>query len=266
MTNAPDPAPPAEDAAHDGADDAAPSGKKRTALVVGIVAVVAVLAVGGGLWWFFRDDAPERVDIDSAVGNLDDGEDSADDTSGSDLDVTGTWTVDPAVTGGDGGSFAGYRVDEELATIGSNTAVGRSPDVSGTIELDGSTLVSGDFTVDLTTITSDDDRRDGRARDALNTDEFPEATFTVDGPVDLGSLPTEGESLAVEVPGTFTINGTTQDAVVELSAQVVDDTLTVVGTTPIVFADYGIEAPTAPLVLSISDEGEIEWQLYLTTS
>lgn len=259
MTNAPDPTPPADE----GADDAAPPGKKRTLLVVGVVALVAVLVVGGGLWWFLRDDAPDRVDIDTAVGNVDDG--AADDSAEGDLDVTGTWTVDSTVTGEDGGSFAGYRVEEELSTIGSNTAVGRTTDVTGTIELDGTTLVSGDFTADLSTITSDDDRRDGRTRDALNTDEFPEATFTVDGPVDLGSLPAEGESLTVEVPGTFTINGTTQDAVVELSAQVVDDTLTVVGTTPVVFADYGIETPTAPLVLSISDEGEIEWQLYFTT-
>ena len=40
----------------------------RTSKVVVItVALVAVLAVGAGLWWFLRDDAPEQVNLDNAV-------------------------------------------------------------------------------------------------------------------------------------------------------------------------------------------------------
>ena len=40
--------------------------------------------------------------------------------------------------------------------------------------------------------------------------------------------------------------------------------MTVVGTFDIVFSDYGIEAPSAPIVVSVEDHGVVEIQLFLT--
>jgi hypothetical protein len=40
--------------------------------------------------------------------------------------------------------------------------------------------------------------------------------------------------------------------------------VTVVGTFDIVFADYGVEVPSAPIVLSVEDHGVVEIQLFLT--
>jgi hypothetical protein len=49
--------------------------------------------------------------------------------------VDGTWTVDQSVGSFTRftGTWAGYRFDEELVRIGTNTAVGRTPNVTGTM-------------------------------------------------------------------------------------------------------------------------------------
>ena len=92
--------------------------------------------------------------------------------------LSGTWTVDTSI-----GSFAdftnsfvGYRVQEVLAQIGSTTAVGRTPDVTGTLTIDGTTLTAVEIEADLTTLESDSGMRDGQLRrQGLETSQFPRA-------------------------------------------------------------------------------------------
>ena len=53
----------------------------------------------------------------------------------------------------------------------------------------------------------------------------------------------------------------------DLEAQLADDIADVVvvtGSAPVVFADYDVETPSAPIVLSLDDHGVIEFQLFLT--
>ena len=181
--------------------------------------------------------------------------------------LSGTWTVDTSI-----GSFSdftstyvGFRVDEELARgIGAATAVGRTPTVSGTFELDGSTLVAAEITADLGKIRTDRAGRDGKVKQALDTGNHPEATFTLAGPVDLGDLPSEGAQIEVTATGTLTLKGVTNDVEVDLAATLIGEIVTVVGTFDIMFADYGIEAPSAPIVVSVEDHGVVEIQLFLT--
>ncbi len=116
--------------------------------------VLVVGAVAG--WWFFiRSDAPERANIQTA------GEVLAQQADDELAEVEGAWNVDTTV-----GSFtdftstwAGYRFDEELVQIGTTTAVGRTPGVSGTMTIDGGKVMDVDVAVDLTTLKSDKDRR-----------------------------------------------------------------------------------------------------------
>ena len=181
--------------------------------------------------------------------------------------LSGTWTVDTSI-----GSFSdftstyvGFRVDEELARgIGAVTAVGRTPTVSGTFELDGSTLVAAEITADLGKIRTDRAGRDGKVKQALDTGNHPEATFTLAGPVDLGDPPSEGAQIEVTATGTLTLKGVTNDVEVDLAATLIGEIVTVVGTFDIMFADYGIEAPSAPIVVSVEDHGVVEIQLFLT--
>ena len=180
-------------------------------------------------------------------------------------DASGTWSVDTTIgefgIDAASGTFVGFRVKEVLGQgIGSATAVGRTPLVSGSAEIDGTTLVAAEIVADLTGLRTDRPMRDSRVQDALNTGAHPEATFVLSGPVDLG----EDRQVQVPVPGSLTINGVTNVVTVDLAAELIGRILAVVGTTDVVFADYDVEAPTAPIVVSVEDHGIIEVQLFLT--
>src|SRR5687768_17358227 len=97
---------------------------RRRTLVLGAGALVLLAALAFAGWWvFIRDDAPAPVDIDTATDGLE-GE-------GETASTDGVWSVD--IEQGDfadfTSTFVGYRVEEELAGIGANTAVGRTPAV-----------------------------------------------------------------------------------------------------------------------------------------
>jgi hypothetical protein len=51
---------------------------------------------------------------------------------------------------------------------------------------------------------------------------------------------------------------------IPLQARLVDTTIVVVGSTDVVFSDFGVEVPSAPVVLSAEDEGILELQLLFT--
>ena len=180
-------------------------------------------------------------------------------------DASGTWSVDTTIGefGIDeaSGTFVGFRVKEVLGQgIGSATAVGRTALVSGIVRIDETTLIAAEIVADLTGLRTDRPMRDSRVQDALNTGVHPEATFVLAGPVDLG----EGRQVQVPAPGSLTINGVTNTVTVDLAAELVGRILAVVGTIDVVFADYDVEAPTAPVVVSVEDHGIVEVQLFLT--
>jgi polyisoprenoid-binding protein YceI len=236
-------------------------------VAAGAVVVLGVAALAG--WWFLvRDDAPPEADIDAAGETLDEAAtpgtgDASSDTAG----VDGTWSVDPSVGSfaDFSGTWAGYRFDEELVGIGGNTAVGRTPDVSGTMTVADGAVTAVDVEVDLTTLDSDSDRRDGALRSrGLESDRFPSATLTLTDPVTLPAGLTDGERATVTANGELTIHGVTNEAAIELQAELQGDNAVVVGNAPIALTDYGIDPPTGFSVLSISGDGTFEFQLFFS--
>ena len=140
--------------------------------------------------------------------------------------------------------------------------MGRTSDVTGTLEFDGSTITSVDVTADLSTLQSDDDRRDGQLkRQALETNEFPEASFVLTDPIAIEGDPASGEPISATAVGDLTIHGVTNRVELALQGQLVDGRVVVVGSTVIVLADYDIEQPSSMAVLSVSEEGTMEMQL-----
>ena len=182
--------------------------------------------------------------------------------------IDGTWTVDTSIGDINDGSstFVGFRIDEVLDPGGETTAVGRTPDVSGELEASGTVIDSFTLEADLSTLATDNNFRNGAIQRTLGTDQFPTATFVSTEPVDLGALPVEGEVFSASVPGTLTIKDISQDIVVDLEAGRGGDTVVVVGTWPIEFADFDIEMPSAPIVVSVEDSGLLEWQVFFTHS
>ncbi len=249
---------------------------RRTLLIViGVVVVVA----GAGYWYWFGGDDPDPVSLDDAVAGATattaaDAATAAPSTSAAPATTaapvgteapaaggtSGTWSIDPSNT------FAGYRVQEELATFGANTAVGRTDRVQGEVVIEDGQVTVVDITVDMTTLESDNSTRDGALRSrGLQTGEFPEATFTLSQPIDLGGEPAVGDTVSVTAVGDLTIRNVTKSVEFPIEAQLVDEgTIVAVGTVPILTTDYEIDLPTGPSVLSIDENAVMEFQLQLT--
>jgi polyisoprenoid-binding protein YceI len=183
--------------------------------------------------------------------------------------IDGTWTVDPSIGSFSdfSGSFVGYRVQEELAGIGAQTAVGRTPDVTGSMTIAGTAVTAATLEADLTTLQSDDQNRDGQLRrQGIQTGQFPTATFTITEPIELGSIPADGQEIEVTAKGQLTLHGQTQAVEVPMKARLSGDVITVSGSIPIVFADYGIQKPESFKVLSVDDHGVMEFQVFFSRS
>ncbi len=171
--------------------------------------------------------------------------------------LDGAWTLDPE------GSIVGYRIEEELASIGGATAVGRTSEVVGSLSFEGESIVGVDVTVDMTTLQSDRSQRDTQLRTrGLQTSQFPEASFVLDEPIVLDSVPEVGEVISATANGTLTLHGVSRQVEVMLEAQLTDSaTIVVVGATEVFLEDYDINPPTGFTVLSIEDSGLFEFQL-----
>lgn len=251
------------------------------------VAIGALIAAAGAIgltvaaFVLLLGDAPEAVSLEAAVeaassataetsattatseANTDsassdgDSESSSVASSASDDDLAGSWALVA-----DGTSFVGYRVQEELASIGATTAVGRTTEVSGMLEFDGATISAVSIEADVSALESDEDFRDqALQRQALETATYPTATFVLTEPIVLAAVPTEGEAIAATAAGELTLHGVTQTIAIDLEGTLVDGRVVIVGSTTIAFADYGIDQPSAMSVLSVAQEGTLELQL-----
>ncbi len=251
-------------------DSTSPShrGRKRLYLVGGAIVVVAAALLSG--WYFLiRDTSPAGVNTaeqaearDAAVAAAAEGT-AADTTAG----IDGTWTVDTTIGTFDdfSSTFAGFRIDEELASIGAKTVVGRTPDVSGTLVIDGTTITATEILVDMTTLTTDSASRNRQIkRQAIETDTFPEATFVLASPIDLGAVPADGEPVTVTATGDLTVHGVTNSVEVPLTAELDSGVIVVVGEINLLLSDYAIDKPQAAVVLSVADNADMELQLFFT--
>ena len=222
---------------------------------IAVIVVVAAAAAYGGWYLFLRPAGPAGVSLagltlpaSPAPGSLD-----------------GTWTVNTSIGTGADSSFVGYRVQEQLASIGANTAVGRTSGVSGTFTLQGASVTAASVTADLTGLTSDSAGRDGQlSRQGLQTATYPTATFVLGQPVDLGSLPPDGQVVTATATGQLTLHGQTRTVQVPLQVKRSGGVIAIAGSLPITFADYGIQPPTSFAVLSVAGNGTMELQLLFT--
>ncbi len=288
--------------------------RKRRRVWRWVIGALVLLGLAGGAavgyWWFFTGSAADEVSLTAAVAAIseveDDGSgDTSNDTATSAPDagpattsatassepvsesttstapgqlaenLAGTWQL--ATSGPE--SFAGYRVQEELANIGNKTVVGRTTDVSATLEFANvasaddtngdatqGQLVRAEVAVRTATLTTDSSHRDGHARTSLDVVNFPEATFTLTEPIVLspdGGLAAAPSTWNGEVTGNLSIKGVTRPTTFTINATLRGDILVLVGSAPITFADFEVELPTARIVLSIEEHGVMEFQLYL---
>ncbi|MCM0639410.1 YceI family protein [Cellulomonas wangsupingiae] len=220
---------------------------KRTKVWAGVGAGVVVLgvvavAVGPGLYADWANSNAEAAPTLEASA-----------TGGPVAATDGTWTVAD-------GSFAGYRVEEVLR--GEDvTVTGRTEDVTGSVTVEGGSLTAAEIEVDMASIATDEPPRDNYFRDqAVQVGTFPTATFTLTEPVELGDGVT-----SAQLTGDLTIRDVTQEVTVDAQVAGSGDAVQVVGSVPVTFADFGVQAPSLGFV-TVEDTGAVEFDLRLTAS
>ena len=96
----------------------------------------------------------------------------------------------------------------------------------------------------MTTLTSPESRRDAQFNGRImDTATFPTATFTLTAPAE---LPTDPATNATTATGDLTLRGVTKPVTLDVVAVDCGDTLDLVATTDIAFADFSIPDPSAP--------------------
>jgi polyisoprenoid-binding protein YceI len=171
-------------------------------------------------------------------------------------ELDGSWELQT------GDSFVGYRVREQLANLPApSDAVGRTIALEGGLDVSGLEITSVAVTADLTQLTSDKSMRDERIQTiGLETDSFPEATFRLIEAIVFVAQPVDGETIAAGAMGELTLHGVTNQLCVPVQATITGDSIQVLGSVGVVFADYDIQAPNFGFVTT-EDRGTIEFQL-----
>jgi polyisoprenoid-binding protein YceI len=260
--------------------------------------VIGVIVIGYGAIFLYAkvlNDSPDELDSDDLAAALSADATSSDDTPNNDGTDTPTapatstapstapstatstppandavtpttaptTTPDPVVGAAyvvTDASELGYRVKEILFGVDTE-AVGRTNQITGTLTIDGSTVTDAQFTVDVASISSDEGRRDGQFRGRImSTDEFPNATFVLTEPIDLGTEPVDGAAVQATATGELTLRGVTNTVTFEVAAQQDNGKIGVLGNIPVVFADYSIANPSTGGITT-EDEGLLEFVL-----
>jgi polyisoprenoid-binding protein YceI len=161
------------------------------------------------------------------------------------------------------GSAARYRVREQLVGHNlPNDAVGETKRVTGTIAFDSAGKVirqASRFAVDAGTFVSDKDRRDGFVKGRLlESDQYPTVVLV---PTDVQGvslpLPTSGTK-PIEMAGDLTVRGVTRPTLWKGTAQFSSGKISGTASTAFTFADFQIEQPRVPVLLSVADTIHLE--------
>lgn len=238
--------------------------------VLGVAALIAVPFTYAAL-----NDAPDELDEDDLAAALTTTTVAVAEPAGTDAPAATTPATSPATpatpppgsaapAGGStwaatDASTVGYRINEVLFGVDA-VAVGRTNAVTGSLAFDGTTLTAAEFSIDMATVESDDSRRDNQYRQIMSVDEFPTATFTLTAPIDAGTEPVEGATAELTATGDLTLRGVTQPVTFDLTAQVTNGQIGVLGNIPILFSDYGIANPSRSGITT-EDNGLLEFVL-----
>ncbi|HEU0072881.1 MAG TPA: YceI family protein [Dehalococcoidia bacterium] len=220
-------------------------------LVGATAAVIALVVVSAAVVWTLRSDDPDLLTEapaipTSAPSGVDESptqepEDAASTAAEIDLpEGVRRFIIVP------GDSSAKYVVEETLSGLPA-TAVGVTTDVTGEIYLTSEGLYDGaesKFMVDLSTLKTDESRRDNFVRDnVLQTREFQFAEFVIESVDGFPSGYVEGDEASLTLTGTMTIKDVSLPMTFTVLARQADDTLTATADTEFNMSDFGIDPP-----------------------
>jgi len=231
----------------------------------GLVVMLAVVTAAG--WWFLvRQDAqlatsapeiPEEL-VQAAASPAPDATQGSSDAEAAD---PLTFRIDPGL------SEAAYFVDEELASVGlPSTAKGSTTEIEGEFYLtaDGTALATtqaSQFAIDLRNLTSDKAMRDQRVQEALETSQYPQATFSISSVSGYDPSIPAGEEQSLQLTGILDLHGVQKEVTWDVKAVREANVISALATLTVAFADFDITPPTFAQLVSIDDEATLQIQL-----
>jgi polyisoprenoid-binding protein YceI len=165
-------------------------------------------------------------------------------------------------------SSASYGVNEEFfglampkygVAAGHSDTVGKTSNIEGQFELNwddlSAPLGNNTFTVDLTTLKSNQNLRDNWIRENGPTfNQHPTATFVADTLTDAPTTYTPGEEVNFKMVGQLTIREITKPATFDVTAKLENGTITGTATTALKMTDFGITPPDFANTLTVQDD------------
>jgi polyisoprenoid-binding protein YceI len=155
-------------------------------------------------------------------------------------------------------SEARFLVREQLALLPTSHPVEmRTTALEGEIHLDGRPSV---VNIDLHQLRSDQRLRDRYVRGSMFPDH-PKAVFTLQ---DLGILPggsADGEEVEAQITGVLNIRGADYPLRFDVTVQDKGELISIEGRTKFAWDDLGLDRPTAVIVLTLSDDVDVQVSL-----
>ena len=228
--------------------------KRTSTLILGIGGVAVVAALAFVYFGLMSNDSPDEFSLDGSTDNS-----TAAPPAG---ELAGTWTIS--------GGEAGYRVREKLANLPAQSdAVGRTSAITGqvTIAQDGDAYRANNanFSVDVSKLKSDENRRDNRIRtNGLETDKYPQATLAVAGPIDIPKDAVDGKVVTVQAEGDMTVHGATKKVKIPLQVQRKGDQIRIVGIYDFAWEDFGMTPPNVAGFVSVTGNPKLEFDVTMS--
>ena len=236
----------------------------RKLLLFSAAGVVALVATAIIVWWFaIREDAELATSPPEIPTNLIQA--TSEPTQAGDPTAAPSGSLTFRIVPAE--SEAAYFVGQKLVELPlPDTVKGTTNAIEGTFTLtpDGTALateVQSQFTVDLTTLSSGDSRRDNRVQDALATSQFPVVTFVLASATGYDPAIAEGEEQAILLTGMLDLHGVQREVTWEVLALREGNVLSALATTTFDFADFGITPPNIAGFVSVEDEVTLQMQL-----
>ena len=230
----------------------------RRVIIGSIATLILLLVAAGAGWWFLvREDNDLATSAPAIPSDLVEPTQTEGATGAESL----TFRIVPER------SEAAYFAGEQLARLPvPSTAKGATNDIEGEFHLtaDGFDLDGTEeskFTVNLSTLKSDEDRRDNRVQDALETSRFPTATFVIRDVTAVDSTLPPTEEHTFRLTGVLDLHGVQKVTEWEVRARRDGNVMTALATTTFRFDEFNITPPNIAGFVSVVGDITLQVQV-----
>lgn len=152
------------------------------------------------------------------------------------------------------GALAKYGID-----VGNQEVTGSTQEISGELRVrledEQAEFISGQFTVDISTLATTRNQRDEWIREnALESNKFPIAVFTANTVEGAPASYTEGEEVTFQLLGDLQVRDVTLPVTFDVTATLEGDKLNAIATTALKITDFGFDPPSFANTLTVSDD------------